>query len=187
MAATPSNMMPIGTIAPDFQLLDTVSNKNLSLQELKSPAGTMIIFMCNHCPFVKHILKKFIEVAHEYQAKGISFIAINSNDVLTYPDDSPEKMQQLANQLNFHFPYLYDETQEIAKKYQAACTPDLYLFDAQLRCVYRGQFDDSRPGNNAPVNGKDLIHALDNLLKGNPIDPNQKPSIGCNIKWKQHA
>lgn len=187
MAATSSNMLPLGSIAPDFQLLDTVSNKILSLQELKSPAGTVIIFMCNHCPFVKHLIEQFVAVAHEYQAKGISFVAISSNDILTYPEDSPEKMQQFAKQFNFQFPYLFDDTQDVAKKYQAACTPDLYVFDAQLKCVYRGQFDDSRPGNNKPIDGRDLKNALDNLLKGSPIDPNQKPSIGCNIKWKQHA
>lgn len=184
MAQTPSTMLPLGTSAPDFKLLDTVSNETVKLSDLKSDKATVIIFMCNHCPFVKHILPKLIKVAHHYMEKGVKFIGINSNDVANYPDDSPEKMHALAKQLNFSFPYLFDETQQVAKNYQAACTPDFYVFDKNLQCVYRGQFDDARPGNNVLVTGKDLSDALDNILTGKPIDQNQLPSVGCNIKWK---
>jgi thiol-disulfide isomerase/thioredoxin len=156
----------------------------LSLEDLKSPQGTVVMFICNHCPYVKHILPKLGEVTKIYQAKNIAFIAINSNDIKNYPDDSPENMQKLAKQLNFSFPYLFDENQETAKAYQASCTPDFYLFDQHLRCVYRGRFDESTPGNNKPVTGKDLCEALDNLLINKPINPDQISSMGCNIKWR---
>jgi peroxiredoxin len=181
---TTSNMIPLGTVAPDFTLLDTVSGKQLSLQQLKSKHGTVIMFICNHCPFVKHVQQELIKIAKDYQPKGIAIIAICANDAEEYPDDSPQKMQQMAKQSGYTFPYLYDEMQEVAKAYQAACTPDFYLFDKDLLCVYRGQLDDSRPGNTIPVTGKDLRTALDNLLAGKPIDADQKPSVGCNIKWK---
>lgn len=184
MALTPSNMLPLGTKAPDFKLIDAISNKTLSLQELTSDKATVVIFMCNHCPFVKHILPKLLEFIHTYQAKGVAFIAINSNDVENYPDDAPEKMHTLGKLLDFSFPYLFDASQEIAKAYQAACTPDFYVFDKDLSCVYRGRFDESRPGNNIAVTGHDLGHALNNLLAGKAIDKNQLPSVGCNIKWK---
>lgn len=184
MALTPSNMLPLDTKAPSFTLYDTISEKNLSLEQLKSDKGTVILFICNHCPYVKHIQHKLVEVARTYIAKGIAVIAINSNDINNYPEDSPEKMQLIAKQLNYPFPYLFDETQSVAKAYKAACTPDIYVFDKNLKCAYRGQFDDSRPGNNIPVSGKDLSNALDNLLSNKPIDPNQIPSIGCNIKWR---
>ena len=184
MTKTPSNMLPLGTIAPDFQLFDTVSGKMLSLNELKSDKATVIAFICNHCPFVLHIRDKLIEVAKHYQSLGIQFIAISANDAETYPADSPENMSKEARENGFSFPYLYDEDQSVAKTYQAACTPDFYIFDDQLKCVYRGQFDDARPGNAVPVTGQDLCTALDNILAGKPISDEQKPSLGCNIKWK---
>lgn len=184
MSLTASTMLPLGTKAPDFSLPDTVSGATLSLQELKSPIATVIMFVCNHCPFVIHIQHKLAEVANIYQAKGIRFIAISSNDVANYPDDAPDKMRQVAQSLQFPFAYLYDESQAVAKAYHAACTPDFFVFDKDLACVYRGRFDDSRPGKSIPITGKDLSTALDALLAGNPISPNQHPSMGCNIKWK---
>lgn len=184
MAETPSNMLPLGTPAPDFKLLDTCSGKTLALHELKSEIATVVMFICNHCPYVKHIQTKFVEVAKRYQLQNIAFIAINSNDVSHYPADSPEKMKLEAQQHHYTFPYLYDDTQEVAKAYQAACTPDFYIFDSHLKCVYRGRFDDSTPSNNKPVTGKDLSQALDNILVKKPIDQNQFPSVGCNIKWR---
>jgi thiol-disulfide isomerase/thioredoxin len=184
MALTPSSMLPLGTCAPDFKLPDVVSGNEISLQSVKSSVGTVIIFMCNHCPFVKHVLPKLIEVAENYTQKSLQFIAINSNDIENFPDDSPEKMRALAMRSRFCFPYLFDESQAIAKAYQAACTPDYYLFDKNLRCVYRGRFDESTPGNNVPLTGKDLCQAIDNLLGEKPISDVQLPSMGCSIKWK---
>lgn len=184
MAATPSNMIPLGTIAPDFTLPDTVTGRMMSLQELKSEIATVIMFICNHCPYVQHVQHELVRLAKDYQPKGISFIAISSNDVVGYPDDAPDKMKEVAERLGYPFPYLYDETQEVAKAYQAACTPDFYIFDKDLKCVYRGQLDDSRPGNLIPVTGRDIRAALDSILRGEPVNPDQKPSIGCNIKWK---
>ncbi|MDM8558595.1 thioredoxin family protein [Candidatus Parabeggiatoa sp. HSG14] len=184
MAQTPSNMMPLGTTAHDFSLLNAVTGKTVTLQGLKSDIATVIMFICNHCPFVKHVQGELVRLANDYQSKGISFIAINANDAANYPDDSPDKMKEVAQKLGYSFPYLFDETQEIAKAYQAACTPDFYIFDKALKCVYRGQLDEARPGNNSPVTGKDIRAALDALLAGQPINPDQKPSIGCNIKWK---
>jgi thiol-disulfide isomerase/thioredoxin len=143
------------------------------------------MFICNHCPYVKHIIEEVVKVANKYLDDGISFIAISSNDVENYPDDSPEKMQEFADDHHFPFPYLFDETQDVAREFDAACTPDIYVFDSDDKLVYRGQFDDSRPKNDEPVTGKDLRNALTNLLNGMPINPEQKPSIGCNIKWKQ--
>jgi len=185
MAQTPSNMLPLGTRAPGFSLADTVSGKSLSLDALKGGKGTVVMFICNHCPFVKHVNGELVRAAKDYQSRGISFIAISANDVENYPEDGPDKMKAAAKQLGYPFPYLHDETQAVAKAYQAACTPDLYLFDGELKCVYRGQLDDSRPGNGKPVNGKDLRAAMDALIAGMPIDPAQKPSVGCNIKWKR--
>jgi peroxiredoxin len=184
MVMTPSNMMALGTKAPDFTLPDTISEKTLSLKDLKGDKATVVMFICNHCPFVKHIQRKLAEVAKQYQSKGISFIAINSNDIKSYPEDSPPNMKKVAQTLGYPFPYLFDETQEVAKAYDAACTPDLYVFDRDLKCVYRGQFDDSRPGNNVPVTGQDLSRALDQIIAGNAVFTDQKPSIGCNIEWK---
>ncbi len=184
MAVTPSTMLALGTKAPEFELLDPVSDKKLSLSQLKSDTATVICFICNHCPFVIHIQDTLADVAKKYQTKGIQFIAISSNDVDNYPDDSPDKMKQRAQEVGFVFPYLYDETQEVAKAYQAACTPDFYVFDRNLACVYRGRFDESSPGKDLPVTGNDLCAALDNILNGKPVDSDQKPSVGCNIKWK---
>jgi len=185
MAVTPSTMLPLGTIAPDFTLPDTESDALISLRDGKAtPQATVIMFICNHCPFVKHIQQKLVSIAKEYQKKGIRFIAISANDVKNYPADSPENMRSEAKQAGYTFPYLYDETQAVAKTYQAACTPDFYVFDQHLACVYRGRFDQSRPGNATPVTGDDLTQALDQLLTKQPVNSKQFPSIGCNIKWK---
>lgn len=185
MAATLSVMSPLETIAPDFNLPDTVSGKVFSLNDLKGTAGTAIIFICNHCPYVKLLNTELVKVAHDYQPRGISFVAISSNDVLQYPDDGPEQMKMKAKQLGYPFTYLYDESQEIARAYDAACTPDFFVYDKALRLKYRGQFDDARPGNNVAVTGKDIRKALDSIAIGEFPSPNQKPSIGCNIKWKK--
>lgn len=184
MAATPSVMIPLGSVASGFTLPDTVSEKNRSLQELKGKQGTLIMFICNHCPYVKHLNNELVAIANTYQPKGVNVIAISSNDVAQYPDDGPEHMKDVARQLGYQFPYLYDESQEVAKAYDAACTPDFYLYDKDLKLFYRGQLDDSRPKNTLPVTGKDMRDALDALLAGKPPIENQKPSIGCNIKWK---
>jgi peroxiredoxin len=184
MALTPSNMLPLGTQAPDFELLDTVSDKRLSRSEIESDKGTVFMFICNHCPYVIHIQEEMVRLAHEYMGKGIAFVAISSNDVEKHPDDAPDKMKERAEKLDFQFPYLYDETQEVAKAYMAACTPDFYVFDKHLACVYRGRMDEASPGNGKPVSGDDLRSALDALLSGNSVAGEQIPSIGCNIKWK---
>lgn len=186
MVQTPSKMMPLDTPAPDFTLPDTVSGKDLSLKELKGEHATLIMFICNHCPFVKHIQDELVKLGQEYPAKGVNIIAISSNDVDNYPDDSPQNMKILADSLGYRFPYLYDETQQVAKAYDATCTPDFFIFDKYLKCVYRGQLDDSRPGNNVPVTGSDIRNALTSILSGNEVSRQQKPSVGCNIKWKQH-
>jgi len=185
MARTPSNMIPLGTKAPDFSLLDAVSGETKSLSQLRSDRATVIMFICNHCPFVKHVLDGILQLAHDYIPKGVSFIAINANDYEAYPDDSPENMKKLAQEKAFPFVYLVDETQEVARAYEAACTPDFYVFDGDLSLVYRGQLDDARPGNEVPVTGNDIRAALDAVLAGQPVSDVQKPSIGCNIKWKQ--
>lgn len=186
MAETPSTMLPLGTKAFNFSLLNVVSNKNVSLDDVKSNKATVIMFICNHCPYVKHIQSKLIEVANHYQKKGIQFVAINSNDVKNYPADSPDNMKREAEKKGYVFPYLFDETQEVAKAYHAACTPDFYVFDKDLLCVYRGRFDDATPGNSNPVTGEELTQALDTILMGKVVDQNQKPSVGCNIKWKKY-
>nr|WP_298999595.1 thioredoxin family protein [uncultured Allomuricauda sp.] len=184
MARTPSNMLPLGTKAPDFELMDTITDTLVSLETAKGEKGTVVMFICNHCPFVIHVNPEISRLGLEYQKTGIRFVAISSNDVENYPQDAPDLMKIKAKEEHYSFPYLYDKTQEIAKAYHAACTPDFYLFDNTLQLVYRGQLDDSRPGNGLPVTGRDLRKAMDDLLKGNPIDELQKPSIGCNIKWK---
>ncbi len=184
MALTPSNMLPLGTTAPDFNLLNTVDDNLISLGEAKGTQGTLIMFICNHCPFVKHVNLELSRLAKEYKSVGINCIAISSNDVTNYPDDAPNLMKANAKAHDFIFPYLYDETQEVAKAYDAACTPDFYIFDKELKLVYRGQLDDSRPGNEKPVTGVNLRNALDALLEGTAISDIQKPSVGCNIKWK---
>ena len=177
-------MLPLGTQAPDFNLTDTVSGKNYNLNELKGLNATVILFICNHCPFVKHVNSEIAQLAMDYKSKGVNLIAISSNDAEKYPEDAPDLMKQNAIDNNFKFPYLYDQTQEVAKAYDAACTPDTYVFDAQLKLVYRGQLDDSRPGNNVPLTGEDVRHALDCVLERKKNSKPQKPSMGCNIKWK---
>ncbi len=184
MANTLSNMLPLGTVAPMFNLFDTISDKTLSLEKIKGEKATVIMFICNHCPFVLHINDQLVELANEFINKGISFVAISSNDIVNYPQDRPELMKILALKLQYPFPYLYDETQEIAKAYDAACTPDFYIFDSELKLVYRGQLDASRPGNKISVTGKDIRKALDALLSTSRIDKKQTPSMGCSIKWK---
>lgn len=184
MAETPTIQIPLGFKAPEFKLIDTVSGKELSFNDIKGDKGTLVVFICNHCPYVIHVIHEIVNIAKEYMPKGIGFVAISSNDVENYPQDAPDKMKEHAAKWEFPFPYLYDESQEVAKAYQAACTPDYNLFDADELCVYRGQLDNSRPKNNAPVDGKDLRAALEALLNGNEISKEQKPSTGCNIKWK---
>ncbi|HTV63863.1 MAG TPA: thioredoxin family protein [Verrucomicrobiae bacterium] len=182
MAMTPSTMLALGTPAPDFKLPDT-GGKMVSLSDFRGKP-VLVMFICNHCPFVKHIRSGLAKLGHDYQSRGVGMAAICSNDVANYPDDSPERMKEEARAAGYVFPYLYDESQSVAKAYRAACTPDFYLFDTEHRLVYRGQFDDSRPGNALPVSGKDLRAALDAVLTGKEVSQNQKPSIGCNIKWK---
>lgn len=184
MARTESNMLPLGTKAPDFELPDTISGKKLKLSDVYGEKATVVMFICNHCPFVRHINKGISKLAKDYTDKEVGFVAISSNDVENYPEDAPDKMKQNAEDHDFIFPYLYDETQEVAKAYDAACTPDFYVFDDQLELIYRGQFDDSRPGNSMPVSGRDIRTALDATLMGTKTYKKQKPSIGCNIKWK---
>jgi len=184
MAETPSTMLALGTKAPHFRLPDP-HGKWVSLDDFKDAPALLVVFMCNHCPYVKHIRSKLAEVAKEYQAKGVGVVGINSNDVANYPDDRPEKMAEEIKQVGYTFPYLYDESQDVAKAYRAACTPDFYLFDREHRLVYRGQFDDSRPGSGRPVTGADLRAALEAVLAGRSVASNQRPSLGCNIKWKR--
>jgi peroxiredoxin len=184
MAETPSTMLPLGTESPPFRLPNP-QGKWVSSDDFKDAPALLVVFMCNHCPYVKHIRSKFAELAKEYQTRGVGFVGINSNDAESYPDDRPEKMAEEIKQVGYTFPYLYDESQEVAKAYRAACTPDFYLFDGDRRLVYRGQFDDSRPGNGRPVTGADLRAALDAVLAGRPIPKDQRPSVGCNIKWKR--
>ena len=184
MARTPSNMVNLGTKAPDFSLYDVISEEQKNLSELKGKNGSVIMFICNHCPYVKHVNKTIVNLANKFKNNDINFIAISSNDVINYPEDSPELMKVNAFENNFIFPYLYDESQEIAKKYDAACTPDFYLYDRELKLIYRGQLDDSRPGNGIECNGEDLDYAINCLLSENENNRIQKPSIGCNIKWK---
>lgn len=186
MAVKFSNMLPLGTKAPDFKLRDVVSGNMKSLQDLKSEKGTVVMFICNHCPYVKYANPEIVNVANEYIDEGIAFIGINSNDPISHPEDSPEKMKEVAGREQYPFVYLFDETQEVAKQFQAECTPEFYVFNGKLELVYRGQLDDSRPNNDKPLSGKDLRRALDALLAGETIpEEEQKPSQGCNIKWKE--
>ncbi len=183
MALTESTMLPLGTAAPNFHIKDVVSNNYYSLDDLKSGKATVIMFICNHCPFVIHVNPELVKIANEYKNQGVSFIAISSNDVENYPEDAPDKMSIVAKVLKFPFPYLYDKHQEVAKAYDAACTPDFYVFDGDMKLSYRGRLDQSRPGNNVPLSGTDLRHAIDQTIAGKSIDA-QYPSAGCNIKWK---
>jgi len=185
MAKTLSKMLPLETEAPDFNLLNPVLNQYQSLNQLKSELATVIMFISNHCPFVKLIKLKLTEISNFYLTKNIKFIAIGSNDIKNYPEDGPDFIIQDSKNFNYPFPYLFDSSQEVAKAYQAACTPDFYIFDQNLKCVYRGQFDDARPGNNIQPTGQDLSRALDLILEGQPIFSDQKPSMGCNIKWRE--
>lgn len=185
MARTESKMLPLGTKSPDFTLKNVVTNKYVSTSELYGQHGLVVMFICNHCPFVKHVMDEVIRTANDYRVQGFGFVAISSNDVENYPQDSPEEMAKLAEKEHYPFPYLYDETQEVAKAYDAACTPDFYVFDEEKKLVYRGQLDNSRPGNSIQATGRDLREALDNLLSNSPQRSDQKPSLGCNIKWKE--
>ena len=183
MALTPSTMLDLGTVAPSFTLADPEGNSfDLSKQQIDR--GLLVIFMCNHCPYVIHIREQLVQRIREYQGQGITVVAINSNDYITHPDDSPERMAQDAKKFGYTFPYLVDEDQHVARAYQAACTPDLYLFDQDRKLVYRGQFDSARPGNTTPVSGDDLTAAVAQMLEGREIQVVQQPSMGCNIKWK---
>lgn len=182
MARTPSTMLPLGTPAHAFTLPEPATGRAVSLEQFDG-MPLVVLFICNHCPYVKHIADRLAQVARTYQTSGIAFVAINSNDVHHYPGDSPEKMVEMSRHYGFTFPYLFDESQMVAKAYRAACTPDLYLFDKTHRLVYRGQFDDARPSNDIPVTGHDLINAMDALLAGEALPEVQKPGLGCNIKW----
>ena len=184
MARTPSTMIDLGTEAPDFCLPEPATGKTVCRDDFKGKKGLLVMFISNHCPYVKHIADELARFAKEYQDRGLGIVAINANDVENYPDDAPEKMIEEVKARGYTFPYLFDESQEVAKAYQAACTPDFFLFDADFKLVYRGQFDDARPRNDEPVTGKDLRAAADALLAGRPIPEEQKPSLGCNIKWK---
>lgn len=184
MAQTPSNMIPLGTIVPDFSLKDTVSGNFISFKDIKGKKCTLVMFICNHCPFVHHVIEEVVMIANDYHVQGLGVVAISSNDIVKHPLDSPELMTEFAFDNKMHFPYLYDESQEIAKKYDAACTPDFYLFDNQNKLVYRGQLDDSRPGNGISISGNDLRNAIDSIMYNRSMHSEQKPSIGCNIKWK---
>jgi peroxiredoxin len=187
MAETPSTMMlALGTPAPDFDLPDP-SGKRYSLASFADAPALVVMFICNHCPYVIHIRDKLAELARTYQQRGVAFVGINANDVSHYPEDSPQKMAEAIDKVGYTFPYLYDESQEVAKAYRAACTPDFYVFGAGRKLVYCGQFDDSRPRSSAPVTGRDLAQALDAVLAGKPVNPDQRPSLGCNIKWKEKS
>jgi peroxiredoxin len=183
MVKTASTMLDLGTKAPNFALPDTVSGKTISLDTFADKKGLLVMFICQHCPFVQHIQQELARIGQDYMEQGLGIVAISSNSVETHPDDAPEKLKAMAEEQGFNFPFCYDETQEVAKAYTAACTPDFFLFDSSRALVYRGQLDDSRPGNDQPVNGKDLRAAIEQVLADEPISPEQKPSIGCNIKW----
>lgn len=185
MSFTESNMLPLGTKAPSFSLPDTVSGRQVSLGDIRSDKATVVMFICNHCPYVIHVNPEILRIAHDYRGLGVGFVAISSNDVENYPDDSPDRMRLVAKVLQFPFPYLYDESQDVAKAYDAACTPDIYVFDGEMKLFYRGRIDDSRPGNELPLTGRDLRDALDRVLSGRQPPGKQYPSGGCNIKWKK--
>ena len=185
MSAVNSTMLELGTKAPEFSLPDVISGESYSLEKFKGNKAVLIIFMCNHCPYVKLIKESLVEYAADYMPKGVGVIAVSSNDIENYPDDGPDKMKEDAERLGYPFPYLFDESQEVAKAYKAACTPDLFLFDENLELKYRGQFDDSRPGNDIDPTGADLREATDKVLSGETVPEDQTPSVGCNIKWKK--
>lgn len=183
MSLTPSTMLELGTPAPDIQLIDAVTNRKFTLDTLAGERGLLVMFICNHCPYVIHVRDELTRIAKEYAPRGIGIVAINSNDIENYPQDGPDHMAALAGELGWKFPFLFDETQTTAKRYRAACTPDFFAFDADRRLAYRGQLDDSRPNSGIPVTGSDLRAALDALAEGRKVPAEQKPSIGCNIKW----
>ena len=185
MALTPSTMAALKSKAPDFSLPDVISGKTISLKTFAGKKSLLVMFICRHCPYVQHVKEELARLGRDYAAKDVGMVAVSSNDAENYPDDRPEKLKAMAEELGFTFPFCYDETQEVARAYQAACTPDFFLYDQDRNLVYRGQLDDSRPGNGVPVTGKDLREALDALLAGRPLNPRQKPSLGCNIKWKR--
>jgi len=184
MTLTKSTMLALGAKAPDFSLSDVVSGETISLDKFSDKKALLVMFICRHCPYVKHVEREIARIGKKYAAKGVGIVAVSSNDVEMYPDDSPESLKQQAEDLGFNFPYCYDETQEVAKAYTAACTPDFFLFDKSRKLVYRGQIDDARPGNGVPSDGKDLRGAVDAVLAGKRVSSDQKPSSGCNIKWK---
>ena len=184
MVLTPSTMLPLGSPAPSFELPDTVSGRTVRLSDLSRKRGLLVIFLCNHCPYVKHVADGLAALGRDYEAKDVAIVAISANDPATHPDDAPEKLGTESKRLGYRFPVLFDESQEVAKAYRAACTPDFFLFGADRKLVYRGQLDASRPGNGVPVTGVDLRAALDALLAGKPVAKEQKPSLGCNIKWR---
>lgn len=185
MSFTESNMLPLGSDAPPFALPDMVSGKVIKLQDIASDKATVVMFICNHCPYVIHVNDEIVRVANDYIPKGIAFVAISSNDVKNYPEDGPDEMKKVAERLKYPFPYLFDESQNVARAFDAACTPDFYVFDKNLKLVYRGRLDDSRPKNTNLLTGKDLRTALDAILDGKPVPEKQYPSGGCNIKWKK--
>lgn len=187
MVRTESMMLELGTQAPDFRLPEPATGRMVSLADFNEAPALLVIFMCNHCPYVKHIGSTLAEFAQEYQPKGLAIVGISANDALNYPDDSPEKMAEEVKARGYVFPYVYDESQAVAKAYEAACTPDFFLFDGSRKLVYRGQFDDSRPGNDLPVTGRDLRAAVEAVLSGRSVPSEQRPSVGCNIKWRQES
>jgi peroxiredoxin len=185
MAQTASTMLELGTIAPDFALTNVLTGKTVRRDDFRGKKALLVMFICAHCPFVKHIEKELAKFGRDYSKQALGIVAISANDAANYPADGPEGLKKQAETLGFTFPYLHDESQAVARAYDAACTPDIYLFDADFKLVYRGQFDASRPGNNVPVTGQDLRAAVDAVLAGKPVPADQKPSIGCNIKWKE--
>lgn len=187
MALTPSHMLPLATPAPDFRLPDTVSGQMLDLQTLRGDAATLVMFICNHCPYVKHVSPELLRLAADYRPPRLGIVAISSNDASAYPEDSPEAMRETALRLGYPFPYLHDASQQVARAYQAACTPDFFLFDRELKLAYRGRLDDSTPGNARPLTGADLRAAIDAVLAGEPPSQQQHPSMGCNIKWTKQV
>lgn len=184
MSLTPSNMMPIGHKAPSFDLIDVISGESKTLDNVKGERGLIVMFICVHCPYVIHVQERLVAIVNEYLKRGIGAVAISSNDIEKYPQDNPEKMKAQSAQFNFQFPYLFDKTQAVAKAYMAACTPDFYVFDSNLKCYYRGRMDEAKPGNSKINDGNELISALDALLENKPVPETQLPSVGCNIKWK---
>ena len=184
MVQTPSTMLALGTAAPAFSLPDVVSGKTVSLDDFASKKALLVMFICRHCPYVKHVQQEIARIGRDYAAKDVGIVAISANDAGTYPEDAPQSLKEMAEELGFRFPFLYDDSQDVAKAYTAACTPDFFVFDENRKLVYRGQLDGSRPGNDVPISGKDLRSALDAVLADEPVNPDQRPSIGCNIKWK---